>query len=84
MSLPNPSDPKIPFGSDRCRCFACGEYFNSTYAFTKHRAGRLFREQMKRAGHDWALTIYTLCAPQAEVDAPDNEKLLVPERHTRH
>jgi hypothetical protein len=24
---------------DRCRCPTCGEYFNSTYAFDKHRSG---------------------------------------------
>ena len=24
---------------DHCQCAACGEYFNSTYAFDKHRVG---------------------------------------------
>jgi len=24
---------------DRCRCSGCGEYFNSTYMFDKHRRG---------------------------------------------
>ncbi len=24
----------------RCKCTACGEYFNSDYAFSKHRVGR--------------------------------------------
>ena len=24
---------------DHCQCSACGEYFNSTYAFDKHRTG---------------------------------------------
>lgn len=24
---------------DHCRCMACGERFNSTYAFDKHRVG---------------------------------------------
>jgi hypothetical protein len=24
---------------DHCRCMACGEYFNSTAAFDKHRVG---------------------------------------------
>jgi len=24
----------------RCQCRACGEYFNSTYAFDKHRFGK--------------------------------------------
>lgn len=25
---------------DRCKCSACGEYFNSTKAFDKHRRGK--------------------------------------------
>lgn len=25
---------------DRCQCTACGEYFNSTYAFDMHRKGK--------------------------------------------
>jgi hypothetical protein len=25
---------------DRCRCSGCGEYFNSTYMFDKHRFGK--------------------------------------------
>lgn len=29
--------PKL--SGDRCRCGACGEAFNSTYAFDKHRQG---------------------------------------------
>ena len=24
---------------DQCKCSACGEHFNSTYAFDKHRTG---------------------------------------------
>ena len=24
---------------DRCQCRACGEYFNSTFSFDKHRKG---------------------------------------------
>jgi hypothetical protein len=24
---------------DHCQCAACGQYFNSTYAFDKHRVG---------------------------------------------
>jgi len=39
MTAPNPNDAKLPFYSDRCKCSVCGEYFNSTYAFTKHRTG---------------------------------------------
>lgn len=26
-------------GSNRCQCAVCGEYFNSTAAFDKHRTG---------------------------------------------
>jgi hypothetical protein len=31
--------PRLPGGSDRCRCAACGAYFNSTRAFERHRVG---------------------------------------------
>lgn len=43
------------------------------------RAGRLYREQRKTKGRDWAMTLYTLCAPKAVLDAPENEKLIVPD-----
>lgn len=33
------SDPKLPFGSNKCRCDACGEYFFSIGAFDMHREG---------------------------------------------
>jgi hypothetical protein len=39
--LPDPGDPMLPRGSDHCRCLGCGEYFNSTYAFSEHRVGRV-------------------------------------------
>ncbi len=26
---------------DRCQCPSCGEYFNSTYAFDRHRIGQI-------------------------------------------
>src|SRR5450432_2455359 len=39
MSSRNPRDPMLPFGSDKCRCSACHEYFNSSSAFAKHRQG---------------------------------------------
>ena len=26
-------------GTNRCQCVMCGEYFNSTFAFDKHRTG---------------------------------------------
>jgi len=32
-------DPKLPTGTNYCRCSACGEYFNSVVAFEKHRIG---------------------------------------------
>lgn len=31
---------KLAFGTDHCRCSACGEYFNSTFAFDAHRYGK--------------------------------------------
>ena len=30
---------RLTQGTDRCRCAACGEHFNSTAAFDKHRVG---------------------------------------------
>lgn len=30
---------KRKVGNRRCKCGACGEYFNSVYAFDKHRVG---------------------------------------------
>lgn len=33
------SDQRLAFGTDHCRCSACGEYFNSTFAFDSHRLG---------------------------------------------
>lgn len=34
------SNPKLPFGTNKCCCSVCGEYFNSTHAFDKHRVGK--------------------------------------------
>lgn len=31
------SDPKLPPGTNYCKCAACGEYFNSVYSFDMHR-----------------------------------------------
>lgn len=31
---------KLPYGTNYCKCAACGEYFNSVYAFDTHRAGK--------------------------------------------
>lgn len=33
--------PLLPPGTDKGRCPACWEYFNSTYAFDRHRVGRI-------------------------------------------
>jgi hypothetical protein len=32
-------DPKLPRGTDKCLCRACGQYFKSSGTFTKHRVG---------------------------------------------
>jgi hypothetical protein len=49
---PNPNDPLLPFGSNRCKCAACGEYFTSDPAkiLDKDRKPRLRRTT---SGH-WA------------------------------
>jgi hypothetical protein len=31
--------PSRAISGDQCLCRACGQYFNSTYAFDKHRVG---------------------------------------------
>jgi len=33
------SDPKLPVGSNRCRCSGCGRYFSSVASFDAHRLG---------------------------------------------
>jgi hypothetical protein len=30
----------MKLSGDRCKCTTCGEYFNSTYAFDRHRTGQ--------------------------------------------
>jgi len=32
-------DERLPLYTDICKCSKCGEYFNSTAAFDKHRTG---------------------------------------------
>jgi hypothetical protein len=43
-SRPGQADDRLPHFADICRCSpatgGCGEYFNSTAAFDKHRVGR--------------------------------------------
>ena len=33
------SDPKLPVGSNKCNCAACGAYFGGVTALDKHRLG---------------------------------------------
>ena len=33
------SDPKLPIGTNYCKCSACGEYFGGVTAFDLHRYG---------------------------------------------
>lgn len=33
------ADPKLPAGSNFCRCAGCGEYFRNVRAFDAHRVG---------------------------------------------
>lgn len=33
------SDPKLPVGTNLCRCAGCGEYFGGERAFDLHRTG---------------------------------------------
>ena len=45
---------------DRCLCRTCGEYFNSTFAFDKHRVGK----------HDLAASHFgRRCLTEAEMTA---------------
>jgi hypothetical protein len=39
MADPTGSDPKLPTGSNRCRCGACHRYFSSVASFDAHRVG---------------------------------------------
>lgn len=36
---PIPHDPMLPPYADMCRCMECGEYFNSSGTFSRHRTG---------------------------------------------
>ena len=33
------TQPTLPLSGNRCQCAACGEYFNSTSVFDRHRRG---------------------------------------------
>lgn len=37
LAIPETRDPMLT--GERCRCRACGEYFNSAKAFDRHRFG---------------------------------------------
>lgn len=53
---PAKSDPKLPPGTNYCRCPTCGEYFGGVTTFDRHRVGPaadracLGRLAMRRAG----------------------------------
>ena len=34
-----PTDPKLPTGTNFCKCSACGEYFGGVRGFDLHRRG---------------------------------------------
>jgi len=53
-SQENKNDPKLPYGSNYCKCVACGEYFTSDSTFRLHRvddadsiSGRACRDPAK-------------------------------------
>ena len=48
----NHRDPMLPHGTDKCRCPACGLYFNSTFAFDSHRIGRVTSGRRCRSGDE--------------------------------
>lgn len=83
MSI-NERDPKLPHGTDKCRCMTCGEYFNSTFAFDAHRiftskeavqakdyARRacLSGEAMRARGMAISATGHWVTAPRPQVEA---------------
>jgi hypothetical protein len=39
MTFPSNRTSELPLRGGRCLCGACGEFFNSTAAFDKHRVG---------------------------------------------
>lgn len=39
MQRVSQTDPKLPPGSNKCRCAPCGEYFGGVRAFDIHRSG---------------------------------------------
>ena len=42
------SDPMLSGQTDQCKCPTCGLYFNSTYAFDKHRYGKYTADEGTR------------------------------------
>lgn len=43
------SDPKLPHGTNRCKCVACGLYFSSVWTFDRHRVGDYTARRCLRA-----------------------------------
>ena len=37
MGVLQQADPKLPIGTNKCKCAACGEYFLNVKAFEYHR-----------------------------------------------
>lgn len=70
MGNHNPFDPMLPFGADKCRCTACGLYFNSSYAFERHRGnqGCLTVEELRRKG--WGVVATGHWVPRAVREKP--------------
>lgn len=68
------ADPRLPEGSGKCRCAACGEYFNSESIFDRHRAGDfrkgpgarrcLTREEMAARGYARSATGHWIRNPR--------------------
>ena len=44
------SDPKLPNGTNMCKCAACGEYFQTVLAFDRHRIGSYGEEHAGKFG----------------------------------
>jgi hypothetical protein len=40
MTSRNKPKTTLPLAGNRCQCTRCGEYFNHTYGFDRHRVGK--------------------------------------------
>jgi hypothetical protein len=61
---------------DHCQCPTCGEYFNSTYAFDKHRTGEyaarrcMSRDEMMAKGMAVSSTGFLVSHAKTDSSAP--------------